>query len=98
GPFDSKAHEDTWNDMLRLQREGQYPAALSTVQSPVLMLHGDYDPHPGPSTRDLLRRSIPQLEYHELRRCGHSPWRERFARDEFFQIMSRWLKRKSEKD
>jgi len=98
GPFDSKAHEETWNDMLRLQQQGQYPAALSAVQSPVLMLHGNYDPHPGPRTRDLLRRYVPQLEYHELPRCGHSPWRERFARDEFFQIMSRWLKRKSEKD
>jgi pimeloyl-ACP methyl ester carboxylesterase len=98
GPFDFKAHEDTWNDMLRLQREGQYPAALSKVRSPVLMLHGDFDPHPGAPTRDLLRRYIPQLEYHELPRCGHSPWRERFARDEFFQVMTRWLKRKSEKD
>jgi pimeloyl-ACP methyl ester carboxylesterase len=92
GPFDSKAHEDTWNDMLRLQREGQYPASLSTIQSPVLMLHGDYDPHPGVRTRDVLRRYIPHLEYRELQRCGHSPWRERFARDEFFQIMSRWIK------
>jgi pimeloyl-ACP methyl ester carboxylesterase len=91
GPFDAKAHEETWNDMLRLQRQGQYPAALSAIRSPVLMLHGSYDPHPGPCTRDLLRSYIPQLEYHELPRCGHSPWRERFARDDFFQIMSRWL-------
>jgi len=90
-PFDAKAHEDTWNDMLRLQQQGQYPAALSAIRSPVLMLHGSYDPHPGPSTRDLLRTHIPQLEYHELPRCGHSPWRERFARDEFFRIMSQWL-------
>ena len=82
-PFDETAHNETWRDMLRLQEAGRYPAAFAAIRSPVLMLHGSYDPHPGAITRDALLKHISHLEYHELPRCGHSPWRERSARTNF---------------
>ena len=91
GPLDVRAHEETWADMLRLQEEGVYPAAFAAIESPVLMLHGDCDPHPGRMIRDSLAPYLKQLEYHELNRCGHSPWKERFARDEFFDLLRGWL-------
>ncbi|MCK5114017.1 MAG: alpha/beta hydrolase [Phycisphaerae bacterium] len=90
--FDMRGHSETWNDMLQLQETGVYPKAFTDIKSPVLMLHGDYDPHPGLRTRDLLQQYIPQLEYHELEKCGHSPWEEKFARDDFFAILHEWLK------
>lgn len=90
--FDADAHRETWNDMLRCQREGIYPQAFAAVRSPVLMIHGDHDPHPGPATRDTLREYMPQLEYVELARCGHRPWQERYARDGFFERLQAWLK------
>ena len=87
--IDAQAHRQTWHDMIRLQREGVYPAAFRAITCPVLMLHGDADPHPGPRTRDDIRPYVPQLEYRELARCGHSPWLERQARDEFFAVISK---------
>ena len=90
-PFDRTAHTETWDDMLRLQRERIYPRAFSAIRSPVLMIHGDHDPHPGGMIRDSLRPHLPQLEYRELRRCGHSPWTEQFARDEFLTSIEAWL-------
>ncbi len=84
---DAVAHEQTWDDMLRLQRDGIYPAAFAAIRAPVLMLHGDADPHPGPLTRDDLRRYMPQLEYQELPECGHSPWLERRAKQRFFEVL-----------
>jgi pimeloyl-ACP methyl ester carboxylesterase len=92
-PFDLRAHTETWDDMLRLQREGVYPAAFAAITSPVLMLHGAYDPHPGRLIRDGLKRHIPQLDYREWERCGHSPWTEHFVRDEFFATLRDWLTR-----
>lgn len=89
--FDLEAHTETWNDMLRLQAEGVYPEAFVRVKSPVLMMHGDHDPHPGRMIEAVLRRHMPQLEYRELARCGHSPWNERHARDEFFAVLRSWL-------
>lgn len=84
-------HLQTWEDMIRLQREGVYPAAFAAIKSPVLMLHGSYDPHPGKMIRDSLMPHLSKLEYREFERCGHSPWLERFARDNFFATLRSWL-------
>jgi pimeloyl-ACP methyl ester carboxylesterase len=88
---DARGHEETWHDMLRLQEEGVYPAAFSAIRSPVLMLHGAADPHPGRMIRASLAPHVRQLEYREWARCGHYPWRERFVRDEFFAVLRAWL-------
>jgi hypothetical protein len=34
---------------------------------------------------------MPQLEYREWARCGHYPWIERAARDDFFACLRSWL-------
>ena len=94
--FDIRAHKETWDDMLRLQSDGTYPAAFSAIHSPVLMLHGSYDPHPGPMIRDSLLPYIPQLEYREWEKCGHRPWTEQYVRDGFFSVLKKWLALHSE--
>jgi pimeloyl-ACP methyl ester carboxylesterase len=94
-PFDVQAHLETWQDMVRLQEQGVYPAAFAAIKSPVLMLHGADDPHPGKMIRDSLLPFLPQLNYHELSRCGHRPWFERYAREELFSVLREWLSRQS---
>ena len=90
---DARGHHETWKDMVRLQEQGVYPAAFSAIRTPVLMLHGAADPHPGPMIRASLEPHIPQLEYHEWERCGHYPWLEKAVRDEFFTLLRTWLAR-----
>src|SRR6266404_2393115 len=77
------SNHETWDDMVRLQNEGVYPAAFAEIKSPVLMLHGAADPHPGEMIRPSLAPYIPQLEYREWERCGHYPWLEKATHDEF---------------
>jgi pimeloyl-ACP methyl ester carboxylesterase len=79
--------------MLGLQADGVIPGAFEVIESPVLMLHGQYDPHPGKMIRDSLLPYLPQLEYHEFENCGHSPWIEKSAREVFFSVICEWLKR-----
>jgi pimeloyl-ACP methyl ester carboxylesterase len=90
--LDARAYHETWNDMVRLQDEGVYPAAFAAINSPVFMLHGADDPHPGELTRDELRAFIPQLEFREIANCGHSPWLERKARQNFYEVLTSWLR------
>jgi len=92
-PCDARAHQETWSDMVRLQEEGLYPAAFAAITSPVLMLHGAFDPHPGAMIRASLGPYLPRLEYTEWERCGHYPWAERAVRDEFFAVLREWLAR-----
>ncbi len=88
---DARAHDETWADMVRLQDDGVYPAAFAVITVPVLMLHGEVDPHPGRVIYEELRTCLPQLEYRELPNCGHSPWRERQARRTFFEALEGWI-------
>ena len=92
-PVDEAGHVQTWADVLRLQEQGVEPAAFEAVTCPVLMLHGAEDPHPGQLVRDTLRRHVRHLEYVEFPRCGHSPWRERAARESFHTVLVEWLLR-----
>jgi pimeloyl-ACP methyl ester carboxylesterase len=82
-PADAAGNRETWGDVLRLQQEGVEPAAFAAIRAPVLMLHGDRDPHPGAATRDRLLPFLPHLKYVEYARCGHEPWQERHAREAF---------------
>lgn len=91
--YDGRGNEETWADMLKLQRQGVYPAGFKSISSPVLMLHGSYDPHPGEMIRDSLLPYIPQLEYVEWERCGHYPWLEKAVREDFFTHLRGWLRR-----
>ena len=89
--IDEAGHHESWSDMIRLQEDGTYPAAFEAIESPVVMLHGDYDPHPGKMIRDGLARHIEDVTYEEFERCGHYPWIERDARDAFFVELRRYL-------
>jgi len=88
---DARAHHETWDDMVRLQGEGAYPAAFSAIGAPVLMVHGTFDPHPGRLIAEGLRRYLPQLEYQEFERCGHYPWLEKATANAFFTLVRDWL-------
>jgi pimeloyl-ACP methyl ester carboxylesterase len=89
--FDARANDETWRDYLRCEAAGLYPPRFAAIRSPVLMLHGAYDPHPGALIRQSLLPHLPHLEYVEIERTGHEPWRERHGRDPFFETLVTWL-------
>ena len=91
-PVDARGGAETWQDMLRLQEAGVYPAAFATIDAPALMLHGDDDPHPGQMIHASLKTWMPRLEYVSWPRCGHSPWRERGVREDFYRMLKAWLR------
>lgn len=88
---DAGGNHETWQDALRLQREGIEPARFAAIHALVLLVHGADDPHPGPLTAATLRPHLPQLEYAAFAECGHEPWRERRARAAFLRALFDWL-------
>jgi len=89
--YDARGNAEAWGDMIRLQADGTYPAAFARIEVPVLMLHGVDDPHPGEMIRASLAPHLKRLDFIELERCGHEPWFERHAREEFFDNLRGWL-------
>jgi len=90
---DTRANHETWQDMVRLQNEGVYPAAFAAIKTPVLMLHGADDAHPGRMIRASLEPYLKQLEYREIECCGHYPWLEKDAHEKFVAALREWLAR-----
>jgi pimeloyl-ACP methyl ester carboxylesterase len=88
---DAAGHAQSWADLMRLEDEGVYPAAFAKIDSPVLMMHGDFDSHPGRMIEASLRQYIGQLEYIEFEKCGHYPWLEKAAAKEFYEQLREWL-------
>jgi pimeloyl-ACP methyl ester carboxylesterase len=67
------------------------PAAFASIDVAVRMVHGSDDPHPGEAIRASLVPHVPHVEYRALSRCGHYPWIERWARDEFLTLVRAWI-------
>lgn len=89
--YDAKAHTQTWDDMVRQQELGVYPASFEKIVAPAIMLHGDHDVHPSEMIFKSLRQHIPHLEYEHWEKCGHDPWLERHVREDFFKVLKQWL-------
>jgi pimeloyl-ACP methyl ester carboxylesterase len=83
-------HKKVWSDFVVLR---DHPTRLgsefSRIDVPVLVLHGDFDPHPIEGIRPFLENCLRDVRFHTLSECGHYPWIERRARTGFFDILLR---------
>ena len=80
-----------WNEAEELRRSGELLKIAGQVQCPVVAIHGDYDPHPFEGVEKPLRSAVKNFRSVLLKDCGHEPWAERAARDQFFDILKKEL-------
>ena len=76
-----------WKEAAELRRSGRLLALGEKISCPVTAIHGDYDPHPAAGVREPLSRVLKDFEFILLERCGHNPWMERYAGEEFFRVI-----------
>ncbi|MBL7117216.1 MAG: alpha/beta hydrolase [Candidatus Syntrophoarchaeum sp.] len=53
------------------------------IKCPVVAIHGDYDPHPAEGIRTPLKNVIEDFRFCLFKKCGHSPWKELYAKNRF---------------
>ncbi len=69
------------------RRSGELLELGQRIRCPVVVIHGEYDPHPLEGITKPLSRILPDLRVLPLANCGHTPWLERQARERFFEIL-----------
>jgi len=74
-----------------LRRSGELIETCGRIRCPVVAIHGDYDPHPVDGVT-ILFGIVPEFKMTVLERCGHDPWRERYACREFYRILKDEIK------
>jgi len=76
-----------WAEAEKLRTSGELLEMGKKIECPVVAIQGDYDSHLGEGVRKPLSRLLKDLRFILLEKCGHEPWMERHARDEFFRIL-----------
>lgn len=87
---DYAVHRGVWDDAKSRRERGEFLEIIRGLQCPVVALHGDYDSHPADGVAKPLS-TLSNFRFHLLKNCGHRPWVERQARDEFFRIVGQEL-------
>jgi pimeloyl-ACP methyl ester carboxylesterase len=77
-----------WKEADFLRKKGRLLDALDEIRCPVHAIHGMQDSHPYAGVEIPLRQHLSEVDFVLLDHCGHYPWRERFAHEEFFQWMT----------
>jgi pimeloyl-ACP methyl ester carboxylesterase len=85
--FDIAQYDDIWPEAAELRQTGALLDMGRGIRCPVTAIHGDYDPHPADGVKIPLSRILQKFKFILLKDCGHSPWRERAAKDEFYAAL-----------
>ena len=80
-----------WPQAVALRRSGALLALGKDLKCPVVSIHGDYDPHPADGVRLPLSNVLKDFSFILLEKCGHVPWFERQARDNFYETLGKEL-------
>lgn len=76
-----------WSEAHALRKSGLMYKMGKDIKCEVVAIHGDYDSHPSVGIQASLEKIISNFKFYELKKCGHSPWTEVHARDEFYKIL-----------
>lgn len=81
-------YKKVWSDFVALRDvPGLLRSQFSKIDTPTVVIHGEFDPHPVEGIRPFLESCLRDVRFHILPECGHYPWIERRARGEFFDIL-----------
>jgi pimeloyl-ACP methyl ester carboxylesterase len=72
-----------------MRKSGQLLELAGKVKCPVVVIHGDYDPHPAEGIREPLSRVLKDFKFILLEKCGHHLWAERQAKDRFYEVLKK---------
>jgi pimeloyl-ACP methyl ester carboxylesterase len=80
-------YQAVWKEASAMRRSGELLRQARTVKCPVVAIHGDSDSSPAAGVAEPLSAALGEFRLVVLPRCGHTPWRERYAQEEFYRIL-----------
>lgn len=80
-------YNPVWNGAWELRRSGALLKLGERIRCPVVAIHGEWDSHSADGVRKPLSKVLKNFRFILLEKCGHYPWIEKHAKDEFFKIL-----------
>jgi pimeloyl-ACP methyl ester carboxylesterase len=79
--------KSVWDEAAEKRRSMALLHMAHSITCPVVAIHGDWDPHPSQGVSVPLSRELTDFKFILLTKCGHRPWIERNAAEEFFNVL-----------
>lgn len=84
---DGEIYHAIWPEGEKMRAEGRLLKEAKLIRCPIVVIHGEQDPHPIEGvTGPFDEFDIPYTLY-KLSECGHSAWKEKYARDNLKEII-----------
>lgn len=89
--FQIDLYKKIWSEAAQMRKNNRLIKSLSEIGCPIKVIHGDYDPHPYQGVKDPLDKLQKDYQFKLLKNCGHTPWKEKKAEDEFYNTLFNFL-------
>lgn len=90
--FDNKMRSAIWDEASKLRKSGKLYKDLKKIKCPLHVIHGEHDPHPVEGVTEPLKKQKVKVNTHLLPRCGHWPFKEKYAKEAFYEILKNIIK------
>ena len=88
---DQEIYQGIWPKAAELRKSGRLLQLGAQIRCPVTAIHGDSDPHPASGVKEPLEKVVKNFKFIFLEKCGHTPWRERYAKERFYETLDHEL-------
>ena len=88
-PGSPDIYQKVWTEASKMRRSGKLLNLGKMIRCPVVAIHGDYDPHPAVGVQEPLSRVLQDFRFILLEKCGHHPWFERQAKQQFYDVLGK---------
>lgn len=85
--LDLTIYQSVWAEASRLRETNELINCADKIKCLVVAIHGDYDSHPLDGVEKPLSNKLGDFKMIRIKNCGYTPWRERYAKDTFFEIL-----------
>ena len=86
---DSEMYNKVWDEAAKLRTSGELLESFQNIKCKICLIQGEFDPHPVNGVAIPLQENGVPCETYILEKCGHSPFMEKYAKDEFYKILIR---------
>jgi pimeloyl-ACP methyl ester carboxylesterase len=90
--YQYQIYDRVWSEARNLRKSGKLLRLGKKIQCPVVAIHGDYDPHPYNGVKEPFSHILKDFRFVLIKDCGHYPWKEKFAKEEFYDILKKEIK------
>lgn len=84
---DSQMHNIIWEEAAKLRTNGELLTSFKQIRSKIVLIQGETDPHPARGIVIPLQENGVECETYILEKCGHSPFMEKYAKENFYKIL-----------